>query len=160
MIRLVKRPWRGDPKVLKRPLTISTVLFLSGAVVGAVTPAFITRDDPDSVLTSFVPEQQGSEFLEVLFNNVTVVVMLATSGFLLGALTVFILIANGVLIGALLSPFSSELTERVLLVAPHGVFEITGFVLAGTAGFLLPVRLYEVVQSQNEGLFETRFLAL
>ncbi|AGK62163.1 hypothetical protein Asulf_02210 [Archaeoglobus sulfaticallidus PM70-1] len=64
----------------------------------------------------------------------------------MGSSTMINLSFNGILLGALLKKSitnSISLQNFLLLVIPHGIFEIPAIIIAGAAGFKIP---YEIVR--------------
>lgn len=72
-------------------------------------------------------------------NNVQVAFMAFALGMTAGVMTVFVLVSNGVSIGAAIGLYVSKDIGHLILgfMAPHGVLELTAIVVAGGAGLLL-----------------------
>lgn len=75
----------------------------------------------------------------ILTNNIQVSLLAFASGIFLGLGTLYVLIKNGLLLGALASVFTREGEDLLFwsLILPHGILELTAIFLAATAGFLL-----------------------
>ena len=75
----------------------------------------------------------------IITNNVQVAFFAFATGITAGVFTLWILITNGVSIGAVFGLYISKGIGSLLLafVAPHGVFELTAIAIAGGAGLLL-----------------------
>ncbi|NJE47898.1 stage II sporulation protein M, partial [Thermococcus sp. GR7] len=83
-------------------------------------------------------------FQYILFNNLRVVFLLSFGGTLtFGVLTFLNLLFNTLTLGAMFyfDLTSDNLREFFFLILPHGVFEIPGLIIAGSAGFKLPYEL-------------------
>ena len=96
----------------------------------------------------------GSMFLEITINNIQVAFLTFTLGILGTIFTYFLLLTNGVMLGAFQWWFKAKglLLTTFLTIWIHGAFEISSIVIAGAAGitagngFLFP-RSYSRVQS-------------
>ena len=75
----------------------------------------------------------------IIANNVQVAIGAFAFGMTFGVLTLWVLISNGVSLGAVSGLYVSKGIGGLLLafVAPHGVLELTAICVAGGAGFLL-----------------------
>jgi uncharacterized membrane protein SpoIIM required for sporulation/uncharacterized RDD family membrane protein YckC len=92
------------------------------------------RDDPDAH-----PVMAGA----IMTNNIQVAIMAFASGVTFGAGTVYVLVYNGISLGAVMGLYQSKgiLSLIVRFVAPHGVLEMTAIAIAGGAGLLLAAAL-------------------
>ncbi|NSW57881.1 MAG: stage II sporulation protein M [Armatimonadetes bacterium] len=82
----------------------------------------------------------GAEFSGLLFsNNIQVALKAFAFGMLFGLGTLYVLIANGFMVGALLGVAANEdqLLLFVSVIAPHGVAELSAILIAGAAGLLI-----------------------
>jgi len=79
----------------------------------------------------------------IITNNVQVAIAAFAFGVTAGLLTVFLLVSNGISLGAVFGLYGSKGIATLLLafVAPHGVLELTAICIAGGAGFLLAAAL-------------------
>jgi len=75
----------------------------------------------------------------IMTNNISVGIKACASGIFLGLGTVYILVQNGTLIGALaaLCALHGRSMEFWSLILPHGVLELVAIFICGGAGFLL-----------------------
>ena len=76
---------------------------------------------------------------QIIGNNVRVAIAAFASGITAGVLTLWVLVSNGISIGAVLGLYASKGIAPLLIafIAPHGVLELTAIALAGGAGLLL-----------------------
>ena len=131
----------------KRLFFISAAAFLTGAAF----VYFMCAIEP-SLASFFIPEDPGfggagggnwffpllSSF--VVTNNIRVAAMAFASGFFAGAGTLYILLANGGVIGAYLY---SATTGGIgaggfwPLILPHGIAELTAIFISGAAGLMI-----------------------
>ena len=79
----------------------------------------------------------------IIANNVQVALGAFAFGMTFGVLTAWVLLSNGVSLGAVSGLYASKGIGTLLLafVAPHGVLELTAICIAGGAGFLLAAGL-------------------
>lgn len=75
----------------------------------------------------------------IITNNVQVAIAAFAFGVTAGLLTVYLLVSNGISLGAVFGLYGSKGIATLLLafVAPHGVLELTAICISGGAGFLL-----------------------
>ncbi len=136
----------------------ATLLFVPMAVTGIA----VARD-PDAAV-AFLPPQMfdraeagvraardGEGYVDVpslyrptmasgiIANNIQVAFMAFASGITAGLLTCFVLVTNGLSIGAVLGLYFSKGIGSLIVafIAPHGVLELTAICIAGGAGLLL-----------------------
>ena len=79
----------------------------------------------------------------IVTNNVQVAIAAFAFGVTAGLLTVYLLVSNGISLGAVVGLYGSKGIVSLLLafVAPHGVLELTAICISGGAGFLLAAAL-------------------
>jgi uncharacterized membrane protein SpoIIM required for sporulation len=105
-----------------------------------VLPPDLTRVVREGRLwTDIAPEQRALAASTIATNNIRVSLVAFAGGMLLGTLTVYILVLNGLLFGALLGYTHLYHLDGSLLafVAPHGYLELTVVFIAGGAGLQL-----------------------
>ncbi|PSQ08340.1 hypothetical protein BRC97_00205 [Halobacteriales archaeon QS_6_71_20] len=90
--------------------------------------------------------------------NVFVAGLLVLGGLTFGALTVVTLAFNGFILGYVLSSAGGDIVPSLLLIAPHGVIEFPAFLLAGTAGLVLPHELWRYLDGAGDRLPGTAVL--
>ncbi|MBD5635209.1 MAG: stage II sporulation protein M, partial [Candidatus Eremiobacteraeota bacterium] len=75
----------------------------------------------------------------IITNNIRVAMLEFAGGMTLGALTLFEVVDNGLMVGALGALFTQKGfgSDFYATIAPHGVIELTSLQLAGAAGLLL-----------------------
>lgn len=143
------------PKIFRNNLRLinaAFLLFLMGALAGVLLamtrpdflrsflgPHMMDTIDHHKMWTDSVVRAAPAESSRILTNNITVSFLAFAYGLSGGALTVLLLVFNGVLLGAVgtacwLADMSLPLWS---FVAPHGVLELPAIFIAGGAGLRL-----------------------
>ncbi|QLH79481.1 stage II sporulation protein M [Halosimplex rubrum] len=128
---------------LDRPLAASAALFFLGLLVGGALSRTATP-----VPVPSVGERSAWFFLS---RNATVAAILYAGSVTFGVATAVTLCYNGFIIGYAVAA-SERVIRSVMLVAPHGVFELPAFVLAGAAGLGLPAEVVQYLTGTQETL--------
>ncbi|HZU35477.1 MAG TPA: stage II sporulation protein M, partial [Gemmataceae bacterium] len=160
---------------------LAVALFAVGATFGfgaawldpAATGYLLPRDFP-MIQPGSTGQEESSEAATTgqlvgmsgfLFrNNVTVSLLVFGLGITFGVGTVWLLISNGLMLGALAAVFVRAGAFRALLtgVLPHGVLEIPAALIGGAAGLVLAQgliqarpwpRLYELARCGKQAVF-------
>jgi uncharacterized membrane protein SpoIIM required for sporulation len=133
-------------------LLFFTVAFMIGSVSAAHDDTFvrlilgdeyvnqtlenIANGDPLAIYKS---HSQADMFLGITVNNIRVSLLAFAAGVIFSAGTIFILLQNGIMLGAFQYFFFERglLMESVLKIWIHGTLEISAIVIAGAAGLLI-----------------------
>jgi len=152
--------WRDDvPQILyesRFDLLLSFIVFMLSMAIGVFSsmmePDFcrivlgdeyvemtlenIKQGKPMSV---YQDPDQGAMFLSITFNNLRVAFITFIFGLLFGGGTIFILIANGIMVGTFQYLFFQQgvYADSILTIWLHGAIEISSIVVAGAAGIHL-----------------------
>jgi uncharacterized membrane protein SpoIIM required for sporulation/uncharacterized RDD family membrane protein YckC len=145
------------------PILLAAALLFGPAVIAGTA---VLRDPP--VAEAFLPPgmldraengvrraKSGDGYIEdpqlfrpvmatsIVTNNVQVAIAAFAFGVTAGLLTVYLLVSNGISLGAVVGLYGSKGIASLLLafVAPHGVLELTAICISGGAGFLLAAAL-------------------
>ena len=148
-IRLFLEQWKF--------IVIAFLLF----AIGALGSFFAVLNDPQTMYAILPAEmaqgvntdQLGSEEMEVnssvmsasiMTNNIQVGILAFAGGITFGILTVYVLIYNGILVGALAALFfnNNKSYEFWAFIVPHGMIELTAIFIAGGAGLLMGYKLF------------------
>lgn len=136
---------------------VAFFLFLFGGVAGYVSvlidPLHIHTILPAEIAQNVNPERigasegvTGSSFISasIMTNNIQVAFLAFAGGITFGLLTVYVLIYNGILVGALAGLFFSagNSYEFWAFIVPHGIIELTAIFIAGGAGLLMGYKLF------------------
>jgi stage II sporulation protein M len=119
-------------------LAISAGIFFGAAIVGYLFAGFL---DPLLAPQLQNLQRQASEGIvrletfSLFKNNVTIAFFIYAGGILLGTVSAFLLVSNGAFIGYVAS--KTSISTFLIFTIPHGIFEVTGIIIAGAAGFRL-----------------------
>jgi uncharacterized membrane protein SpoIIM required for sporulation len=156
----IVRFWKTElPLVIRkhhREILFSFIIFAGFALIAAFSAAHdetfvrgvlgdsyvemtednIAKGDPFDVYKS---GNQLTMFLAIALNNVQVSFVIFVAGFLVSIGTVWFLFENGVMLGAFQYYFFAKGLglKSVLVIWIHGTLEISSFIIAGAAGFVL-----------------------
>lgn len=80
----------------------------------------------------------------IMTNNIRVAILAFAGGISFGLITVYLLITNGILIGALAALFwnHGKSYDFWAFIVPHGMIELTAIFIAGGAGLLMGYKLF------------------
>ena len=151
-------PWRI-------PLLFTCLLFLLALAAGMVISA--SQPDVGQTVLDFFKNAVSGEFKgdpaillagKIFANNLQACILLFVGGATFGAVTGFILLSNGVLIGSIVELVRQQQGIVFVLAAivPHGIFEIPSFLLSGTLGFLLARSLLDEWHGQGDAALSAR----
>ncbi|MBD2022723.1 stage II sporulation protein M [Leptolyngbya sp. FACHB-36] len=146
----------GFPAVVQQTwmyTAIATALFLAGALISWWfawrDPVFLSLVLPESMISLVRDKRElwmgsilGTEPLassQIMINNLSVAFRAIAGGMTLGLFTVFVLLANGVLIGTVATLVGQNDLAYPFwaFVFPHGSLELPAIFLAGGAGLLI-----------------------
>lgn len=125
-----------------------------------MTEENIAKGDPFGV---YKGEEQWQMFLTIAVNNIRVSFITFVAGFLLSVGTVWMLLINGVMVGAFQYYFFAKGLgwASVLVIWIHGTLEISSIILAGAAGLVIGnsilfpkthTRIYSLRMGAKDGL--------
>lgn len=132
------------------------LLFLLGAIgsfIAVMTnPLHLYSILPASIASNVDPAKlgQGKELIDsagmsaqIMTNNIQVAILAFAGGITFGTLTIYLLINNGIMIGALAALFwqYGKFYDFWAYIVPHGMIELTAIFIAGGAGLLMGYRL-------------------
>lgn len=146
----------GLPSIVQKTfayIAAATALFLVGALVAWwyswQNPSFMSLIVPESLITKVRDEHKlwmgsivGVEPLassSIMINNLSVSFGAVAGGFTAGAYTAYLMVFNGLLIGAVGTLVAQNNLAYAFwaFVLPHGSLELPAIFFAGGAGFLL-----------------------
>ena len=133
------------------------ILFAIGAIGSFLSvlndPLHIYSILPPEIARGVDPEQLGSRdgtvdsslmSASIMTNNIKVAILAFAGGITFGILTVYLLIYNGIIIGALAALFwhHGKAYDFWAYIVPHGMIELTAIFIAGGAGLLMGYKLF------------------
>lgn len=143
--RLLRREWR--------PIAVAGALMIGAAVAGAIAtysdtalarlllPAQFRDVSPANLSETRQANADGAAMYPVIgsyigVNNVQVAIMAFAGGITFGALTVYAMLQNGLMLGVLAALFTQAgaTVGFWALIVPHGSLELPAIIIAGGAG--------------------------
>jgi stage II sporulation protein M len=104
---------------------------------------------------SFIKNLSSFElFLFIFVWNSLIGLLLVVSGLIVGLPTLFILVSNGLVIGAIMGWISSIFGVKLVLsgIIPHGVFEVPAVIIAGAYGLRVGASMMSRIRKNKEVL--------
>ncbi|MBS4189524.1 stage II sporulation protein M [Bacillus sp. FJAT-49705] len=138
-------------------IIVAMLLFTLGAAGSFFSvvndPLHIYSILPAEMAQGVDPEQLGSSdgnvdsslmSASIMTNNIQVAILAFAGGVTFGLLTVYLLIYNGILVGALAALFwhYGKSYDFWAYIVPHGMIELTAIFIAGGAGLLMGYKLF------------------
>lgn len=128
-------------------LIISAAVFFGSLFVGYFLAGFIDqimantfRSFKDSVSKG----QIRLTTLSIFANNIKIAFYLYGGGIVIGIITLLVLAYNGLFIGYVASKFN--VGDFIIYTIPHGVFELSGIVIAAAAGLRLASTIIHIIK--------------
>ncbi|MEH7502633.1 stage II sporulation protein M [Neobacillus drentensis] len=133
------------------------ILFLIGALGSFLSvmtdPLHIYTILPAEIAKGVNPEQlgKGHEAVDsslmsatIMTNNIKVAIFAFAGGITFGLVTVYLMVYNGIIIGALAALFwhHGKSYDFWAYIVPHGMIELTAIFIAGGAGLLMGYKLF------------------
>ena len=148
----------------KKFLIISAAFYFLALFIGLLIGYFLPSSIEPFLLSIIRTDrmfvrQNGISTLSILTHNLYSVFLTYVGG-IIGIITAAILFLNGFTYGSFLGYLSSNhqiastignVTPALYIIytVPHGVFEITGFIIAGAAGFRLTIAIVDMLRSDS-----------
>jgi uncharacterized membrane protein SpoIIM required for sporulation len=136
---------------------VAMILFTIGGLGSFLSvvnePQHIYSILPAEMAQGVDPEQLGSGdaavdsalmSTSIMTNNIKVAILAFAGGITFGLLTVYLLIYNGIIVGALAGLFwhHGKSFDFWAYIVPHGLIELTAIFIAGGAGLLMGYKLF------------------
>jgi uncharacterized membrane protein SpoIIM required for sporulation len=138
-------------------VSVAMILFF----IGGIGSFFSVIEDPQHIYSILPPEMaQGISpenlghsngtidssvmSASIMTNNIRVAFLAFAGGVTFGILTTYLLISNGILLGALAALYwqHGKSYDFWAFIVPHGVIELTAIFIAGGAGLLMGYKLF------------------
>lgn len=138
-------------------IMVAMVLFVLGGAAGFISvasnPLHLYSILPAEMVQGIDPDQLGASngavnsslmSAEIMTNNIQVAILAFAGGITFGILTVYLLLYNGLMVGALAATFwhYDKSYEFWAYIVPHGMVELTAIFIAGGAGLLMGYKLF------------------
>lgn len=128
-------------------LIISAAVFFGSLLVGYFLAGFV---DPimagtfRSFKESISRGQIQLTTVSIFTNNIKIAFYLYGGGIFAGVTTLYLLAYNGLFIGYVASKFN--VGDFIIYTIPHGIFELSGIVIAGAAGLRLASTIINIIR--------------
>ena len=128
-------------------LIISAGIFFLSLFIGYFLAGFIDQIMA-STLRSFKDSISKGQIklttFSIFANNIKIAFYLYGGGLLVGITTLIMLAYNGLFIGYVASKFN--IGDFIIFTLPHGIFELSGIVIAGAAGLRLASTVVNIIR--------------
>lgn len=133
----------------QREIKITSIVFLASIITGIFLSFFLgetrVQEIIDSVFADLVTEFQNKDLLSLIISifehNLIAAAIIIGLGVIYKFLPTLVIFSNGMLLGLVLSSsviyLGTRLDEILLMLIPHGIFEIPAIILEGALGFKL-----------------------
>ena len=128
---------------------VSMIFFIFGIILGLFSASH--HDYP--AYFGFDPFDNSNPGVLFFFkHNLKVAFLLWSGAVTLGITTLVNLFSNGFILGSAVRTTSTQigLTKTLLLILPHGIFEIPGLIIAGSADFKIPYEILRFALDKKE----------
>ncbi|ADQ05791.1 protein of unknown function DUF95 transmembrane [Caldicellulosiruptor hydrothermalis 108] len=159
-------------KAEKRLILISFLIFTLSCILGIVAGLYF-GDEMQKFINQYIRKLFESIlknakspyllFLAILKNNMKVYLIIITAGTLtFGLVSVFVLLSNGFIVGAVatISAKQTSLAKTLLLILPHGIFEIAAFIIGSAASAIFLEAAVSSKERPKPNIAFKRFLTL
>jgi len=124
-------------------LIISIVTFFIGFLVGY---------NQNGSIKIYTSTNYNMTVFNIFVNNIKIITINILGGFTFSALTTLHLLYNGIMIGyeTKLALIEDNLMTILVLILPHGIFEVPAIIIAGAAGFKIPYEIIRYLMGKKE----------
>ena len=128
-------------------LMISAAVFFGSLFIGYFLAGFLDQilaGTLRSFKDSISKGQIKLTTLSIFANNIKIAFYLYGGGIFIGITTLIMLAYNGIFIGYVASKF--PVGDFVIYTIPHGIFELSGIIIAGAAGLRLASTIINIIR--------------
>jgi stage II sporulation protein M len=145
-------------------IAFSASIFFIALIIGGLLGYFVPKSVENFLMTivktdRIFARQHGITTLSILTHNLQSLLITFFGG-IIGIITFATLFLNGFIYGSFLGYLGSNhlssstigpLSPKLFIIftVPHGLFEISGFIIAGAAGFKLTKIIYTLLRSDD-----------
>jgi len=144
---------------------VIAILIFSGSVAAGAGLVFYNPDIGDSFMEllheslnieEMMSDPPATLALKLFLNNLQACIILFLGGVTFGLLTTFVLIVNGVLVGAVaqISMKLQGLPFVIAALAPHGIVELPALFISGGLGFMLALAIRRELEGDGDAALE------
>jgi len=150
--RAVARRWLRSYFVAAAALLAVSILL--GFLLGTQLPADFFQSDAGG--GAFFPGE--ITFTTILVNNLIAITVALLGAVSIGLFSGFVLLLNGVLIGAVVELALREASALTvfMLIAPHGIVELPAILIVAAVGFRFGHRTYRYIRGRGDELVTGR----
>lgn len=128
-------------------IIVSALLLLGSLLAGYFLAGYIDQFMA-SALRSFKESISKGQIklttASIFFNNIKIALYLYGGGIFVGITTIIMIVYNGIFIGYVASKFN--IGDFIIYTIPHGIFELSGIVMAGAAGLRLASTIINILR--------------
>lgn len=148
----------SDRKIYFAALAVVVVLFFGSCIYG-YSASIEMPEKADEIVVTFQSsttelDTSAPSLLpwQIFFNNLKVCLILFIGGMTFGAVTLFVLISNGYVIGSISGVMlrGYDVSVFAATIVPHGVFEIAAILMASALGLQTGRSLYLDAQGRDD----------
>jgi len=145
-------------------IIFSTTIFFIAVIIGGLLGYFLPRSVENFLMTivksdQLLAREHGITTYTILTHNLQSLFITFLGG-IVGLITFVAIFLNGFIYGSFLGYLGSNhvtsttlgpLSPKLFIIytVPHGIFEISGFIIAGAAGFRLTKIVYNLLRNDN-----------
>lgn len=134
-----------------RLLLFSSIIFIVSLVIGFIYQASLHSTFAPVVQQLTNDLEQGIitfTFKDIFINNIIIVFEVFILGIVF-CFSIFILLFNGFFLGYFIAS-QPDLFQTLMLIIPHGIFELPSLVIATSSGLVLFKFIYKVIKCYSE----------
>ncbi len=143
-------------------LTITLIIFFASLIIGLFIGYFLTGFTGNfltNIITGLTRQVVEITTLSIFLHNLQSVFLTYLGG-VIGIIPAATIAFNGFIYGAFVGYFMhggivsnyfvNNPVDFIIYTLPHGIFEIPGFIIAGTAGFRLTTLVISMLENMNK----------
>lgn len=136
----------------KKAWIVFLVIFLVAFLIGILGNSNIPASTQEAITEDGMQKVGDKYFMNIIVNNLLLAVSLLLGFLTFNIYNIVALMYNGVLFGVFFNKFVGifGVTKTLLLVAPHGLLEITWFILISAFSVRLTTGFYKLLNSNLE----------
>ncbi len=127
------------------------IIYLIGFIFGFINFSIDLANPEDRTVIKGEIKNEVS-FFKILTQNLKVIMTTLSGGLLFGSMSIIALFLNGFVNGVVLESCLSTTnpSNALKLLIPHGIFEIPAIIIAGAAGLKIPYEIIRYLAGKKE----------